>query len=59
MISRPELVLAISALLVPAFAAAADASKGTRSYRWVDEHGVTLPRRGGLIQAGDILESEG
>ena len=41
MISRPELVLAISALLVPAFAAAADASKGTRSYRWVDEHGVT------------------
>jgi hypothetical protein len=41
MISRPELVLAISALLVPAFAAAADPSKGTRSYKWVDEHGVT------------------
>jgi hypothetical protein len=41
MISRPGLVLTIAALVVPAFAGAAEASKGGRSYKWVDEHGVT------------------
>jgi hypothetical protein len=41
MISRPELVLAFCALLAPAIAGAAEASKGGRSYKWVDEHGVT------------------
>jgi hypothetical protein len=41
MISRPGLVLTFAALLVPALAGGAEASKGGRSYKWVDQHGVT------------------
>jgi hypothetical protein len=41
MISRPGLALAISALLLPALAAAAEAGANARSYKWVDDHGVT------------------
>ena len=39
--TRCLLVLAASAVLAPALAFSAEAGKGARSYKWVDEQGVT------------------
>jgi len=39
--TRPLLVLAVSALLAPVLVVSAEPGKNSRSYRWVDENGVT------------------